>query len=193
MREFFGEEQVIHAYSVESIKRATGLDVDTRIATQRLQTIYQHTVAISKQLSIKTPLILVTKLKDQRAYRYTFLDDNDDPKGDIVYVSLQGTPRMIHSLAHELRHCWQEYNAEGYFKGYVESKTRDPAYLEQKEEIDADAYASLYLNSLGYDGISMAFESNEEYLEPYWKDYITRIKKRMDEISLEMAEDSVAQ
>ena len=137
-------------------------------------------------LNIKTPLIIVS-IPDgkRRSLRRTFIDDNEHPVGDIIYVIIQAIPRMIHSVTHELRHCWQEYNAQGYYKEYKGDWDDEESwlqYLNQKEEIDADAFASMYLNSLGYDGIRMAFLYDQDYKDPYWKEFIAALKKRIKEI-----------
>ena len=171
---------------VKSISDYIDLDIDTQITPRRLIEAYKHTIIISKMLQLETPLMLLIKDPTRRAFRMTYFDNNNQPIADIIYVTLQGLPRMIHSIAHELRHCWQEYRGENYYINYSEySSDQQDKFLTQKEEIDADAFGCLYLNALGYDGLSMAFENNDEYKDPFWKDYIALLQARTEEIKTE--------
>lgn len=193
---FTGEMHKIKCYNIGSIninQVIEGININTQVTGKRLIEMYRHAMVVSKKLNIKTPLIIAT-LKDgkRRAWRYTAIDENDHPIGDIIYITPQAMPRMIHSVIHELRHCWQEYSkAEEYYKDYKDAWYEEEASYEyycQPEEIDADAFASLYLNSQGYDGIKMAFEDDEEYKDPFWKEYIVMIKKRMEKIKNDQLE-----
>ena len=114
--------------------------------------------------------------------RMTYFDesipDKDVPIGDTIFIINRGRSRQIHSIAHELRHCWQEYksNEEFYenYKVHTDSNALD--FMEQKEEIDADAYACLYVEKyLGIsDGTVLMYDSVEEAV--YGKDYTLKIK-----------------
>lgn len=191
---FAGKIHKIKGYMVGSINQVIeGINIDTQVSAENLIEVYKHAIIVSKILNIKTPLIIVS-LPDmkRRAFRLTFKDKNDHPVGDIIYVTIQLRPRMIHSVIHELRHCWQEYNAQGYFNNYKDAwdgGELSDQYLNQKEEIDADAFASMYLNSQGYDGIRMAFQDDEEYNDPFWIWYKIRINNRIKEI--EMIQDNI--
>ena len=187
LQDLFAEKlPEIKAYIVNSINHTVGIDIDTRVSGKRLIEVYKHATIVSKMLNIKTPLIIVSSNEGKRrALRKTFIDENDHPVGDIIYVTLQSRPRMIHSVLHELRHCWQEYNAQGYYENYkdaVDGRKLSVQYTFQKEEIDANAFASMYLNSQGYDGIRMAFDDDEEYNDPFWKEYIVLLKRRIKEL-----------
>ena len=184
LQDAFAGVHKIKCYNVGNINRVIeGININTQVTGKRLIEVYRHALVVSKMLKLKTPLIIAALTDgNRRAWRYTAIDENDHPIGDIIYVTLQSRPRMIHSVSHELRHCWQEYNeAQDYYKEYKDAEY-GMKYLCQPEEIDADAFASLYLNAQGYDGIKMAFEDDEEYKDPFWQEYKVMIKKRMEEI-----------
>lgn len=154
---------------------------------------YKHAVSISEHLGIVCPQIIATNaagLGADSGRRVTYFDesitDKDVPIGDTIFIINRGRSRQIHSVAHELRHCWQEYKSnEEFFKNYkvhTDSNTLD--FIEQKEEIDADAYACLYVEkSLGIsDGTSLMYDSAED--AAYGKDYTQKIKERMKIINV---------
>lgn len=177
----------IPVYITDSIENTTGLNINPNVSVNRLVKMYQHTLELANKLCIRVPLVLISNPEQKRAERCTFIDDEDNPVGDIIYISLQSMPRMTNSLAHELRHCWQEYKGNNFYNHYQDINmdySNAKKYINQIEEIDADAYAAMYLNSLGYDGIRMCFENDEEYHNPFWKKHIFMIEHRMEEISL---------
>lgn len=170
--------RTVQGYEVDSIENATGINVNTNCSVKRLIQIYRHALSICNDLKIRVPLILVSNIDGElRGRRDAF------PTADILYISPQSLPRMIHTMAHELRHCWQAYQGAGFYKTYKDFSEIGAKYMWQPEEIDADAYACLYLDSLGYDGMRMAFETDEEYEDPFWETYKKIIKNQMAIIS----------
>ena len=154
---------------------------------------YKHAVSISKYLGIVCPQIIATNpggLGTDSGRRMTYFDesitDKDVPIGDTIFIINRGRSRQIHSVAHELRHCWQEYKSnEGFYKNYVThtgSNTVEQA--NQKEEIDADAYACFYVEKfLGVpDGTALMFDSEEAAKD--WKNYTQKVKERMKVINV---------
>ena len=132
----------------------------THIPGKQLIKIYKHALAIAEEMQIAIPTIMISEQinQNERANRLTkFKDDEEDniPDGDIITIYKAGMIYMIHSLAHELRHHWQEYHAKGYFKNFITLRdaVSELQYNYQIEEIDAEAYACIYLNTLGYDGM----------------------------------------
>ena len=155
--------------------------------------MYKHAILISEYLDIVCPQIIATNpggLGTDSGRRMTYFDesitDKDVPIGDTIFIINRGRSRQIHSVAHELRHCWQEYKSnEGFYKNYkvhTDSNTLD--FIEQKEEIDADAYACLYVEKfLGIsDGTTLMYDSAED--AAYGKDYTQKIKERMKIINV---------
>ena len=155
--------------------------------------MYKHAILISEYLDIVCPQIIATNpggLGTDSGRRMTYFDesipDEDVPIGDTIFIINRGRSRQIHSVAHELRHCWQEYKSnEEFFKNYkvhTDSNTLD--FIEQKEEIDADAYACLYVEKyLGIsDGTTLMYDSAED--AAFGKDYTQKIKERMKNINI---------
>lgn len=155
--------------------------------------MYKHAILISEYLDIVCPQIIATNpggLGTDSGRRMTYFDesitDKDVPIGDTIFIINRGRSRQIHSIAHELRHCWQEYkSSEEFYKNYkvhTENNTLD--FIEQKEEIDADAYACLYVEKyLGIsDGTALMYDSAEDAV--YGKNYTQKIKERMKIINV---------
>ncbi len=158
----------------------------THIPGKQLIKIYKHALAIAEKLQIEVPPDLICEQIEwiERSYRFTrFKDDEEEdiPIGDFIFIFKAGMIYMIHSLAHELRHSWQGYRAEGYFKNYVPLRdaVSDSQYNYQIEEIDAEAYACLYLNNLGYNGMKYTCDPVIDPVE------YRLINKRIDEIKAE--------
>ena len=159
--------------------------------------IYQHATDVSKSLEIVCPQILAVpdgdeELGPNNAIRKTVFDESvvgmDIPVGDYILVRNRGRTRMVHAVVHELRHCWQHYKGGGdYYNQYTPNtySTSDViSVAEQKEEIDAEAYASLYgEKKLGVpDGTTLLFDDG---VPPKgWEGYAAKIKARMKEIAL---------
>lgn len=151
--------------------------------------IYQNALDICKKLDIQCPQIVQGTDSyigpDRGALRFTGLDDNDQPTGDYVFLKRRGINYQIHSLAHELRHCWQEYKGTGLFMNYQELASNN--YIEfnmQPEEIDAEAYACLYMEKkFGFiDGTSFMFYTDKD--ESSWHFLTKKIKEHMQKIQL---------
>ena len=154
--------------------------------------IYKHAISISNSLNIVCPQIIALPdkdLPDVRGRRITVFDDRvidkDIPIGDYIYVKNQGRSRMIHTIAHELRHCWQEYRSnEGFYINYREFDVRTRLeYNFQREEVDAEAFASLYAEkSLGVnDGTELMYDSIEDI--EFFKDLTFKVKECMCKLS----------
>ncbi|MBR6719662.1 MAG: hypothetical protein IKL74_01990 [Clostridia bacterium] len=155
--------------------------------------MYKHAILISEYLNIVCPQIIAMNPGDlgtDSGRRKTYLDesitDKDVPIGDTIFIINRGRTRQIHSIAHELRHCWQEYKSnEGFYKNYIThtgSNTVEQA--NQKEEIDADAYACLYVEKyLGIaDGTVLMYDSEEAAKD--WGNYTKKVKERMKNINI---------
>ena len=155
--------------------------------------MYKHAILISEYLNIVCPQIIAMNHGDlgtDSGRRKTYFDesitDKDVPIGDTIFIINRGRTRQIHSIAHELRHCWQEYKSnEGFYKNYVThtgSNTVEQA--NQKEEIDADAYACLYVEKyLGIsDGTVLMYDSEEAAKD--WGNYTKKVKERMKNINI---------
>ena len=89
--------------------------------------MYKHAILISEYLNIVCPQIIAMNLCDlgtDSGRRMTYFDesitDKDVPIGDTIFIINRGRTRQIHSIAHELPHCWQKYKSnEGFYKNYV--------------------------------------------------------------------------
>lgn len=160
-----------------------GIRACTRVTFKKLLGLYSAAISIADQLHIHVPTIIVVEQNEcpgSRGQRHTILDDNDNPKGDIVKIVLQGKAKMLHTLAHEMRHCWQEYKTDYFYKDYKDFSEIGLSYMNQIEEIDADAYASCYLDSLGYNGINYCVEVDEIGA---FDDYLKKVSLRMSQLN----------
>ena len=179
------QKRTIQAFTCTvPVQDLLGVRVCTRVSSAKLLGLYKAAVSIADQLQITIPTIIVVEQEECpgiRGQRHTILDDDDNPIGDIITIVLQGKAGMIHTLAHEMRHCWQEYKTESFYNNYKDISEIGLDYMDQNEEIDADAYASLYLNSLGYDGIKYCVEIDEVGA---FTPYLNKVKARMKELKL---------
>lgn len=177
------QKRMIHAFtSTSPVHDLLGVRVCTRVSSAKLLGLYKAAVSIADQLQITIPTIIVVEQEEcpgMRGQTHTLLDDDDNPIGDIITVVLQGKAGMIHTLAHEMRHCWQEYKTESFYEDYKDISEIGLDYMDQNEEIDADAYASLYLNSLGYDGIKYCVEIDEVGA---FTQYLNKVEVRMKQL-----------
>lgn len=157
--------------------------------------IYNHAVNISKSLGIVCPQILSfpvgsAQLENDNGRRQTIYDENimdrDVSIGDCIYIKNRGRSYMVHSLAHEMRHSWQEYvSDEGFYKNYKQIWETDPiSHAMQKEEIDAEAYASLYLEKKVNLANGIRFIYPDEETAATWKWYDKLVIERMKKISI---------
>lgn len=176
-------------------KNKIGCVVGLGIPLSHRKDIYRHAVSISEMLGVICPQILAvskdnTEIGPNNAIRVTVFDESiieeDIPIGDYILIRNQGRTRMIHAIAHELRHCWQEYNSGGeYYNNYKPNiNINTLEYAEQNEEIDAEAYASLYIEKyLGVqDGTKFMFDASSTTPDG-WEGYVAKVKARMKEIT----------
>ena len=100
-----------------------------------------------------------------------------------MWVRGQGYYYMLQSLAHELRHMYQQKNDENYFETYITPEEDIHANRYSKVEIDANAYGVLYVERItGKNGLKYAFDNAEEYNHPYWTELKILIQNQMDKI-----------
>lgn len=176
------------AYQVPSLSSLLSYRICTSVSGKKLVKIYEHALLISQELHISLPVILVVdkeQIPGNTAQRFTALDENDAATGDIIEIGYAGTLDMIHALAHELRHCWQEYkSSEEYYNNYKPSgELTYEDFNSQMEEIDAEAYACNYINNLGFDGMQFTYHKDVDY--DLYNAVKARIKNMKDHTSLQ--------
>ena len=176
-------KRMLHAFTPTfPVQDLLGIRVCTRVSSAKLLGLYKAAVSIADQLQIPIPTIIVVEQEEcpgMRGQRHTILDDDDNPIGDKITIVLQGKAGMIHTLAHEMRHCWQEYKTESFYQNYKDISEIGLGYMDQYEEIDADAYASCYLESLGYDGIRQCVDFDEVGT---FTQYLNKVRARMKQL-----------
>lgn len=126
------------------------VDVDMHV-------IYSLANLIAYNLSMRCPPIIMCKPGNG----YLGNCYNDSKTGKTTYIAISAKDskegfEIIHyaeQLSHEMRHCWQhetspiEYFSDyKYFDDYPENKRK--LYYLQPAEIDARAYALLFINAL---------------------------------------------
>ena len=105
---------------VEAIDKMLGIKPCTRISSSRLLEFYNYALKIASELNVALPPLVIAEqgdLPERYGLRVTMLEDRALLK-DIIYIVFTGRTKMLHSLAHELRHCWQEYKTDEYYKSY---------------------------------------------------------------------------
>lgn len=196
-KNIYYKKQVVQAFEVDTFRNYLDIDFSTKVTAAVLKKLMHHAWEVTKKLKIDCPQIFVVDAdsmdtKNLRAQRRTIMrkqGNKEVPVGDVLLINYTGDEaRMIHSLAHELRHCWQQYKTDDFYKDYKDVSEIGASYFLQLEEIDADAYASLYVESLGYDWRACCFDDENDYTEN--KDnsaalgYLQIIEARMKLISL---------
>ena len=156
------------------------------LSRKRVLNLYQALIDICDDLEIKCPSLLFRNsiyFEDKRAVHTKVFDEEDNYKGDWVWVRGQGYYYMLQSLAHELRHMYQQKNDENFFKNYITPEEDRRANSHSEVEIDANAYGVLFVEWItGKNGLKYAFDNVTEYNHPYWTDLKILIKSRMDKI-----------
>lgn len=156
------------------------------LSRKRVLNLYKELINLCDDLEIKCPSLLFTNsiyLYDKRAVHWKVWDEDDNSKGDWVWVRGQGYYYMLQSLAHELRHMYQQKNDENYFETYITPEEDIHANRYSKVEIDANAYGVLYVERItGKNGLKYAFDNAEEYNHPYWTELKILIQNQMDKI-----------
>ncbi len=96
----------------------------------------------------------------------------DDLVTDVIVQNTMDTEgRIVKALAHELRHVWQHKYHNSWFDDYS-AKKRGEEYALQKAEVDAEAFAYLYMEQYG----------NYYILSDLGETIYKALSKRMDEI-----------
>lgn len=116
----------------------------------RINLLYSEAVRISEILDIPCPQILSIKNIffsgwEQGAAKHTrssLPTSRGLSLGNLVFLKAAGRKTQTFFLAHELRHCWQNL----YFHEKLLPLQLNPGdYLTRPEEIDANAFACLYM------------------------------------------------
>ena len=156
------------------------------LSSKRVLNLYKALIDICDDLEIKCPLLIFTNsrhLDGKRGVHMKVLDEEDNYKGDLVCLKGQGYYYMLQSLAHELRHMYQQKNDENYFKNYITPEEGGLANTYSDEEIDADAYAALVVEQMtGQDGLKYVFDDMIEYNHPKWINLKFFIRTQMNKI-----------
>ena len=146
--------------------------------------MYEHALKIASMLNVTCPQIIMkesTSMSEEGYVQITKIDGKDI--GRVIFLRKDGRIMQLNSLAHELRHCWQkEYTDSKYFTDEI-NKQNSSEYLFQETEIDAEAYALKYVETInGYsNAFTMLYGSNMNCTK---KQYIRALRKRMEEIKL---------
>lgn len=154
LEDLYLNKRRILSFDVPSIRQYLNafFDITTRVRPSRIKRIYETALSISHQLDIDTPPILIADIFGvSRTPSITFF--NEETQSVLLIVLKLGTaPQMIRYLAHELRHCWQNDHDRALFGDSYKDPFIDgmKAYLRQPVEIDAEAFACLYLQQVGY-------------------------------------------
>lgn len=156
------------------------------LSRNRVTNLYQALIDICDDLDIKCPLLIFTNsiyFGGKRGEHVALFDENGKHQEDVVWLSGQGYYHMIATLAHELRHMYQQKNNKNYFKDYISAEEDMCAYTYSEEEIDAEAYGALVVEQMtGQDGLKYVFDDMIEYNHPKWINLKFFIRTQMNKI-----------
>ena len=144
--------------------------------------MYGHALKIVSMLRIPCPQIVMkkTEVMDENVNGFVeHLTKNDVQIGSIVYLKKGGGVFQLRTLAHELRHCWQQkYGSK--MKVFISTNAQNSdEYRYNEREVDAEAFSCQYVKeSKGYADIMQLLHYTGDHK------YIQTIKRRMEEIKL---------
>ena len=151
----------------------------------KMRDLYECALELSQILHINLPLFFLVKneylLPHHNAYRFTLCDEKNKPENDFIALRKRGKNYMLFSLAHELRHCWQDYVSEDdiFYKNYSPPwSTTITEYEKQPEEIDAEAFAVYYMEKYHHLQNVFHFMYDDAEAEEQWKWHADLIRKR---------------
>lgn len=154
----------------------------TNLAHNRF--MYEHALKIASMLNVTCPQIIMkesTFMSEEGYVQITQIDGKDI--GRVIFLRKDGRIMQLNSLAHELRHCWQkEYTDSKYFTDEI-NKQNSFEYLFNETEIDAEAYALKYVETINgcSNAFTMLYGSNMNCIK---KQYIRALREHMEEIKL---------
>ena len=136
------KRSICHIEDVVTVIDNTNTPLLHTMSEKNIIDLYKALIDICDELKIKCPILLFVdsmSMLYKRGEHEAIYDENDEYIGDIVRISKQGYYYMLQSLAHELRHMYQQKNDENYFEKYITPEKGGLANTYSKEEIDADA------------------------------------------------------
>ena len=133
------------------------VEIDLMFPDDKLHFLYRQMAKIAKELNVPVLAVLVFSQKhmgkrDGDLFGY---EDPEEGRADLMIRLKSGSKMsMLHSLAHEMRHVWQHNrNVSWAFDNPFDLLDKSFSdYVFAPKEIDADAYATKYLGSMGQDG-----------------------------------------
>lgn len=167
---------------IKNIIRKPGVVTDCKafetfwVSDNRYDILYRIVLDICSLLKIPAPAIFLSKrmpstLKNGMEARGLSYPGDKPYTTDIFVKGTMDSPSIIKTLSHELRHAWQHKYHNDWFDDYSTEKSGNE-YALQKAEIDADAFAYLYLEQYGMHYI----------LSDLGETIFKALSKRMDEI-----------
>lgn len=148
-----------HNRELKNIIRKSGEVIDTKpfdtiwFPLVDYRNMYNLVLDICKLLQIPAPAVFFSKgkpcitgiKKESNGYAITY---KSLQVTDVFVGSSFRSEQTIKTLAHELRHVWQHKYHNSWFDDYDCDKTGD-AYILQKPELDAEAFAYLFMEQYG--------------------------------------------
>lgn len=166
---------------------------------------YNTALKISSMLDIQCPLIYYLKddyfSYEEKAKTLTSLSENDVPIGNALFLKKiryksDCDAYIAHTIAHEMRHIWQGARANDlYYKDFFPLNNQNQiAYWFQPEEIDAEAFASIYVEKYYSvpDGIKLCYGEDIQVIDLLSEPDLlyTTIKNRKTEIQNELCAET---
>lgn len=148
-----------HKREIKNIIRKPGVVTDSKafetfwLSDNRYDILYRLLLDICSLLKIPAPAVffperMPSTLKNGMEARGLSYPGDKPYTTDIFVRGTMDSPSIIKTLSHELRHAWQHKYHNDWFDDYTTEKSGNE-YALQKAEIDADAFAYLFMEQYG--------------------------------------------
>lgn len=151
-----------------------------------IRSMYEHATKIASLLKIPCPQIIMHEKEwmdeDQDGFAYFHEDEHGKEIGVTIHIRKDGRINQLRTLAHELRHCWQNcYGDDQSFCNRTNLSNMDD-YFYNSTEVDAEAYSCLYVKEFKGYADAYSLLPNIEDFETHR--YVHTILQRMEQIQL---------
>jgi len=150
------------------------------------KSMYEHAIKITSLLRIPCPQIIMHEKEfleeENDGFTMFYNDECGNEIGMSIHIRKDGRIAQLRTLAHELRHCWQNTygNDKDFCIGINPVNTEE--YFYNSTEVDAEAYSCLYVKE--FKGYADAYSLLPDIVDFESHRYVHTVLKRMGQIQL---------